>query len=181
MTFLCIVCTIFDVYFGKFVMTFVDIGEIGCTSILKSHWIVIVVNLVNKLDFLDDAACWCGFVHAGLVSDIPVSSSDNRHQASWHTCCKALQVIYMDFCPFIAKGLAEPTEILGWVVHTDDCTAQFIPNMFYGVAVWRPCRLLHLGDVDLLKEIKEFLSRERCCVIVLVALIIPEMLPGKWH
>ena len=36
MIFLCIVCTIlFNVCFGKFVMTFIDIGEIGCTSIPK--------------------------------------------------------------------------------------------------------------------------------------------------
>ena len=34
--FLSIVCTIlFDVYFGKFVMTFIDIGEIGCMSMTK--------------------------------------------------------------------------------------------------------------------------------------------------
>ena len=46
--FLCIVCIIlFDVYFGKFVMTFIDIGEIGCMSILKGHWLVNVVNLVK--------------------------------------------------------------------------------------------------------------------------------------
>ena len=44
MGFLCIVFTIlFNVYFGKFVMTFTDIGEIGCMSILKFHWMVIVV------------------------------------------------------------------------------------------------------------------------------------------
>ena len=65
--------------------------------------------------------------------------------------------------------------------HTGDCTAKFIPNMFYGVAVWRSWRLLHLGDVTLLKEIKDYSSTVRCGVIVLVAVVIPEMLPGKWH
>ena len=76
---------------------------------------------------------------------------------------------------------AELNKILGRAVHTGDYTAQFIPNMLYGVAVWRSCRLLHLGDVALLKEIKDSLSIMRCVVTVLVAVIIPEMLPGKWH
>ena len=70
----CIVCTIlFNEYFDKFLMTFLDIGEIGCMSINKYHWIAIVVNLV-KQNFLHDAACWCGFVYAGSVSGIPASS-----------------------------------------------------------------------------------------------------------
>ena len=30
--------------------------------------------------------------------------------------------------------------------------AKFISTMFYGVAIWRSCRLFHLGDVALLKE-----------------------------
>ena len=76
---------------------------------------------------------------------------------------------------------AELNKILGRAVHTGDYTAQFIPNMLYGVAVWRSCRLLHLGDVALLKEIKDSLIIMRCVVTVLVAVIIPEMLPGKWH
>ena len=42
MFFLCIVCTIFiNVYFGKSVMTLVDIGEIVCMGIPKCHWMVI--------------------------------------------------------------------------------------------------------------------------------------------
>ena len=49
--FLRIVCTILNVYFGKFVMTFIDIGEIGCISILEYHWMVIVVNLVRQTLF----------------------------------------------------------------------------------------------------------------------------------
>ena len=60
----------------------------------------IVVNLV-KLTwfFLSDAACWCGFVYAWSVLGIPTASCDNRHQASWHTCYKALQASYRDFYP----------------------------------------------------------------------------------
>ena len=55
---------------------------------------------------------------------------------------------------------------------------NFIPNMFYGVAVWRCCRLHYLGDVALLKEIKDYPSMLRCGVIVLVAVVIPKKLPG---
>ena len=55
--------------------------------------------------------------------------------------------------------------------------------MFYGVAVWRSCRLFHLGDVALLKEIKQdmYPSMVRCGIIALVEVVIPEVLPGKWH
>ena len=48
--FLYIACAIFfNVYFVKFVMTFIDIGEIGCINIPKCHWMVIVVNLVKQI------------------------------------------------------------------------------------------------------------------------------------
>ena len=69
-------------------------------------------------------------------------------------------------------------KILGQVVHTGDCTAQFIPDMLYGVAVWRSYRLVYLGAVALLKEIKDYSTTVRCGVI---AIAIPEMRPGKWH
>ena len=59
--------------------------------------------------------------------------------------------------------------------------ALFIPSMFYRVAAWRSCRLLHLGDITLLKEIKDCLSTVGCGVIVLVVVVILKMLPGKWH
>ena len=84
---------------------------------------------------------------------------------------KVLQAFYRDFCPFIQQGLPELTKILGRVVHSGDCTAQFILNMFYGVAVWRSCRLLRLDDVALLKEIKDYPSMVRCGVIVLVVVV----------
>ena len=45
MVVLCIVhITLFNAYFGKFAMTFI---EIGCMNIPKCHWMVIVVNLVK--------------------------------------------------------------------------------------------------------------------------------------
>ena len=50
-----------------------------------------------------------------------------------------------------------------------------------GVAVWRSCRLLHLGDVALLKKIKDYMSMVMCCIIVLVATVIPELLPDESH
>ena len=70
----------------------------------------------------------------------------------------------------LAAGLG--TKILGRVIHTADCMAQFIPNMFYGVAVWLSCRLFN--------EIKDYPSTVMCGVTVLVAVVIHEVLPGKW-
>ena len=56
---LCIVCLILlNGYCGKFVMTFIDIGEIGCMSIPKCHWVVSVVNLVKQTWIF---ACWYVF------------------------------------------------------------------------------------------------------------------------
>ena len=47
--FLCIVCTIsFHMYFGKFVMTVIHIGEIGWMNIPDCHWMVIVINLSTQ-------------------------------------------------------------------------------------------------------------------------------------
>ena len=52
MAFLCIICLIlFNVYFGEFVMTCIDIGEIGCKGIPKCLWMVIVVHLVKQTWF----------------------------------------------------------------------------------------------------------------------------------
>ena len=111
MSFLCIVCTNLLYVCHELVIIFIDTREIGCISIPKCQWMVIVANLVKL--FLHDAACWCGFVYAGSVSGIPASSCDNRGWASWHACYKALHAFYMYFCPFIQQGLAELTKILG--------------------------------------------------------------------
>ena len=57
MVFLCTVSTIlFNVYFGKFVITFFDIGEIGCTSIPKCHGVVFVAHLVKQTWFFGKAS-----------------------------------------------------------------------------------------------------------------------------
>ena len=45
--------------------------------------------------------------------------------------------------------------ILGQFVHTGDCMTQFIPNLFYGVAIRQSYRLLHLGEVALLSESRD--------------------------
>ena len=79
MVILCIICTIlFNVYFGKFVVTFIYIGEIGCISKPKCHWLVIVVNLVKQTLFLRDVACWYSFVYAGSISGISAYSCGRR-------------------------------------------------------------------------------------------------------
>ena len=182
MFFLCIICTIlYIVYFGKFLMTFIDTGKIGCMSIPKCQWVVIFVNLHTQTWFFYAAACWCVLVYARSASGIPASSWDNRRYGSWRVCYKALQAFYRDFCSFIGQGLAEFNMILGWVVHTGDCMAEIIPNIFYGVTVWRLCSLHRHGDVAMLKKIKDYLGTMRCGVIVLVAVVIPKMRPGKWH
>ena len=151
-------------------------------SIQKCHWMVIVVNLGKQTLLL----AWHCLLVWFCVCQVSIwysrSSCDNRRYAFWHAGPKVSQVFYRDFWPFIHHGLAELTKILGRVVHNDgDCTTQFIPNMFYGVAVWRSCRPLHLGDVALLKKIKEYLSMVRCAFIALVMVVITKMLPGKWH
>ena len=178
MVFLCIVCTIlFNVYFGKFVMTFIDIGNIGCMSISKCHWMVIVVNLVKQ------TWLFCMIQPVGVVLCMPgqyrVCPPLAGIIATRRRDYKALRAFYRDFCPFIQHWQAELTKIRGRVVHTGDCMAQCIPNMFYGVAVWLSCRLLHLGDVSLLQEIIDCPSTVRCGIIALVAVVIPEMLLGK--
>ena len=67
--FLCIVCTIlFNVYFGKFVMKFIDIGVIGLISITKYHRVVIMVNLVKQTWFI----AWCCLSVLWCVSPLGV-------------------------------------------------------------------------------------------------------------
>ena len=50
---ICLCCLVgriyvFNVYFGKFVITFIEIGEIGCMSIPKCHLIMIAVNRAKQ-------------------------------------------------------------------------------------------------------------------------------------
>ena len=60
-----IVCTIvFNVHFGRFVVTFIDIGEIGWMSIPKCHWILTMENLVKELPF-------CMMLPVGVVLCMP--------------------------------------------------------------------------------------------------------------
>ena len=162
-------------------MTFIDIGEIGCMSIPKCHWMVIVVTRVKQTWFLQDAAylVWCCVpdryrVSPPLAAVIAARRRGMFATRRWGRCTRISAHLS-------SRCLAELTKILERVVHTGDGTAQFIPNMFYWVAVWRSCRLLHLGDVALLKEIMDYPSTVRCGVIVLVAVVIPKMLPGQWH
>ena len=120
-------------------------------------------------------------MHTRSVLGIPTSSCDNHRWVSWHACYRALQAFYRDFFPVDPTGLGGARHDFGvgrpywWLygpIHT---------KYVYGAAVWRSCRLLHFGDVALLKEIKYYPSIVRCGVILLVAVFIPEMLPGKWH
>ena len=102
-------------------------------------------------------------------------------EASRHTCYKALKALYRDLRPFIQQGLAKLIKILRRIVHRADCSAQFIPKMFYGVTVGRSWRLLHLCDIALLSEIEDYPSTKRSGVVILIAVVVPEIVPGKWH
>ena len=78
-----------------------------------------------------------------------------------------------------ARCCSNSTEILERVVHTGDCMAKFIPNMYLELAVWRSYRLLHLVDVALPIEINDYPGMVRFGVIVLVLVFIPKMLLGQ--
>ena len=56
---------LFNVHFGTFVMTFIDIGEIGCMIIPKCHWVVIVGNLVKQIWF------FCMILPVGVALCMP--------------------------------------------------------------------------------------------------------------
>ena len=138
--FLCAACTIlFNVYFGTFVMTFSSIGEIGCMSIGKCHWMVIVVNLVKQIDFF----AWCSLLvwlcicrgQYWVFPPLAAIITARHHSMLVTRHCKHSSWIF----PIYLPGLAEVTKILRRVVHSGDYMAQFIQNLFYRVAVWLSC------------------------------------------
>ena len=162
-------------------MICIDIGEIGCMSIPKCHWMVIVISLVKKLDFcivLPVGVELCMPGQYRIFPPLAVIITARRHGMLAARRCRRSTGIA---AKFILQGLAELIKILERVVHTGDCTAKLIPNTFYEFAVWRSWRLLHLGDFALLKEIKDYPNMVRCGVLLLVAVLFSEMLPGKWH
>ena len=59
------------------------------------------------------------------------------------------------FLPIYPTGLGGVRQDSGRVIDPGDCMAHFIPNMFYGVAIWRLCMMCHLGDDALLKEVED--------------------------
>ena len=170
---------LFNVYYGKFVMTFIHIGENDCMSMPKCHWMVIVVNLV-KLDF---------FLQMMLTVGVVLSMSDQYQVLPPLAAIIATRRRSMLVTRRCRRSTGEPAHSSSriwrsssrfwsglpcWWLHH-----PIHPKMFYGVAVWRSCRLFHLGDIALLKEIKDYPSMARCGVIVLVAVVIPKILPAK--
>ena len=76
------------------------------------------------------------------ILDIPPSNSDNGHKALRYANHKELQVICWDLIPFIKQNLAQiaPIIMCGWeggIYHITG-TLQFVPIMFYEVAVRGP-------------------------------------------
>ena len=102
-----------------------------------------------------------GVVYAGSLWGILASSCDNRGMIAARRCGRPTGIS----AHLSSRAWWSSTRFWGQVVHNDDSTASFIPHMIYGVPVWRSCRLLHLGVVLLLKEIKDYPSTvtEVCC------------------
>ena len=67
------------------------------------------------------------------------------------------------------------------VIHVDDCTPQFVPQMLDRVAVRESCRLVLLNDVLLLQIISHYPGPMRRSIDILVAEIISKVLPNKWY
>ena len=150
--FLCIWCPIFySVVFCQFWQHLMIKRVIGRMCIPKCHWKMIVVNLVEQRWFLfvtlpgGLVLCVPGqyWVFPPLAAIIPGS-----HRSILATM--GLKALYRDLRPLIQEGLAKLIKILKRIAHRADCSAQFIPKMFYGVTVGRSWRLLHLCDIALL-------------------------------
>ena len=121
--------------------------------ITKCHWKIIVVNLVEQRWFFS----WRCLVVSFCVCQVNIGYSRLSRRLS-PLVVKAYLLqgaegvvwLYRDLRPFIQQGLAKLIKILRRIVHRADCSAQFIPKMFYGVTVGRSWRLLHLCDIALL-------------------------------
>ena len=98
----------------------------------------------------------------------PIIAASRRDRLATEHCRSSTGI---SACPFIQQRMVELTKFWGGL----SILAQFIPNMFYGVAVWQSCRLLHFGDVALLKKIKDYLSTVMCGVIFLVNSLRPRV------
>ena len=130
---------------------------------------------------LHDVTCWHGFVYVGSVSGFPASSCDNCHYASWHTCYKVLRRSTRISAHLSSRVWRRSTRFWGRL----SILVVASPNSS------QICSMgLHSGDLAgcsvamtmlCWKKIKDYPSTLRCGLIVLVAVVIPEMLPGKWN
>ena len=145
-----------NVYFGKFVMKFIDIGEIGCMSIPKCHWMVIMVNLFKQTWFF----AWCCLlvwfcvcqVSIWVFSPLTVIHAARRRSMLDTKCCRRST---WTFAHLSSRAWRSSPRFWGGLSKLV-IARPISPNMFYGAAVWRSCRLLHLGDIALLKKIKDY-------------------------
>ena len=166
--FLCILWAImFNVYFGKFVITFIDTREIGCMSIPKYHWMVIVVNLTNLI--------FCMMLPFGLV------------------LCILSQ--YRLFPPLAARRCRGSTGISAHLTSMAWWRSQRFRGGLSILVIAQPnssqicsMRLQYgdlagcsIDDIALLKEIKDYPIMVRCGILILEVVVILEMLAGKWH
>ena len=145
----------------------------------KCHWKIIVVNLVEQRCFffvtLPGGLVLCVpgqyRVFPPLAAIIAASRRGILATRRWRRCTG------------ICANLSSRAWRSSSRVHRADCSAQFIPKMFYGVTVGRSWRLLHLCDIALLvlEEIENYPSTMRSGVVILIAVVVPEIMPGKWH
>ena len=67
--------------------------------------------------------------------------------------------------------------ITAYVIQATDCMPQFVPKMFYGVAVGRLRSLFHLCDALVLDKGSENAYMMRHSAIILIREVVLEMLP----
>ena len=151
-------------------------------SIPKCHWMVIVVNLIKQTWFLcmvlpvGVALCMLGRYQV-FPPQAAITATRRCGMPAIRRCRRS--VGFLPIYPTGHGGAQQDYRVdcPCWLLH-----GPIHPQkMIYGLTVWRSCSLLPLGDVALLKEIKDHLSMVRCGIIILVVVVIPEMLLGKWH
>ena len=123
MVFRCIVCAIlFNGYFGQFVMTFVDIGEIGSMSIPK-------MSLDgNYGKYGQTSLIFCMMLHVGVVLCMPDQYQVFPTPAVIITA-RLRGMLATRHCRN-STGISAHVSSRAW-----QRSPRFL-NMFYGVAVW---------------------------------------------
>ena len=170
-----IVCTIlFDVYFGKFVMIFIDIAEIGCMSIPKCNG--------NCGKYGQTHLICCMMLPVGVVLCM---------LGQYWVFPPLSAIITVRRCGMLATRCCRHST--GISAHLSDMAWRSSPRFWGGlsmlvIALPNSSQICYmglqsgdLGDIALPEEFKDNPSTGKCGLIVLVTVVIPKMLSGKWH